>query len=93
MRQGAGMVETEHPAPSFAERQDTGDAVLGPMTSGWRRGARRFAANRVALIGLVISLALLLAGIAAPLITPASYDDTRFVTNTYAFPSGAHWFG
>ncbi|HVC82725.1 MAG TPA: ABC transporter permease [Chloroflexota bacterium] len=93
MKQSVGTGEAGSPAPSVAEWQDSGDAVLGPMTSGWRRGARRFAANRVALVGLVVALALLLAGIAAPLITPAAYDDTRFVANTYAFPSGAHWFG
>jgi ABC-type dipeptide/oligopeptide/nickel transport system permease subunit len=93
MKQGAGVVEVGSPAPSAAERQDAGDALLGPMVSGWRRGMRRFAANRLALVGLVVVVVLLVAGIAAPLITPAGYDDTRFVANTYAFPSGAHWFG
>ncbi len=54
---------------------------------------RRFAANRLALVGLIVLIILALAAIAAPLITPASYDDTRFVADTYAFPSAAHWFG
>jgi peptide/nickel transport system permease protein/oligopeptide transport system permease protein len=63
------------------------------MVSGWRRGLRAFAANRLALLGLVVALVLLVAGILAPFITPASYDDTRFIANTYAFPSSAHWFG
>ncbi len=93
MKQSAGVVEVGRPAPSAAERQDAGDALLGPMVSGWRRGMRRFAANRLALVGLAVVVVLLVAGIVAPLITPASYDDTRFVANTYAFPSGAHWFG
>jgi ABC-type dipeptide/oligopeptide/nickel transport system permease subunit len=93
MKQGAGIVDIGTQAQSSAERQDAGDALLAPMQSAWRRGARRFAANRLALVGLVVTLVLLVAGIAAPLITPASYDDTRFVANTYAFPSGAHWFG
>ncbi|MGH2344515.1 MAG: ABC transporter permease [Chloroflexota bacterium] len=93
MKQGAGTVDAELSARSLAERQDGGDAVLGPMVPGWRRGVRRFAANRFALVGLAVVVVLLVAGIAAPLITPASYDDTRFVTTTYAFPSGAHWFG
>jgi ABC-type dipeptide/oligopeptide/nickel transport system permease subunit len=93
MKHGAETVDVATPALSSPQRQDPGDALLAPMVSGWRRGARRFAANRLALVGLVVTLALLFAGLAAPLITPASYDDTRFVVNTYAFPSGAHWFG
>ncbi len=76
-----------------AELQDLGDAVLTASTQGWRRRARRFAANRLALVGLALAVVLLLAALVAPLITPASYDDTRFVTQTYAFPSTSHFFG
>ncbi len=71
------------------------DALLasGPSATSWRRMVRRFAANRFALVGLIVLIILALAAIAAPLITPASYDDTRYVAETYAFPSAAHWFG
>ncbi len=69
------------------------DGDLTPATRGWRRRMRRFGANPLALLGLVVFVALLLAAIAAPLITPANYDDTRYVAQTYAFPSGAHLFG
>jgi ABC-type dipeptide/oligopeptide/nickel transport system permease subunit len=93
MKQGVGIAEVESHARSSAERQDAGDALLAPMVPSWRRGAGRFAANRLALVGLVVVVVLLLAGIFAPLITPASYDAQNFLTNTYAFPSGAHWFG
>jgi len=76
---------------------DPGDleaaTTLGPAATSWRRMARRFAANRFALAGLIILIVLTLAAIAAPLITPASYDDTRYVAHTYAFPSADHWFG
>ena len=74
MKQGVGIAEVESHTQSFAERQDAGDALLAPMVPGWRRGAGRFAANRLALVGLVVVVILLLAGIFAPLITPASYD-------------------
>lgn len=76
------------------ELQDL-DAVmaLGPSATSWRRMAQRFAANRFALVGLIVLIILIVAAIAAPLITPASYDDTRYVADTYAFPSAAHWFG
>ena len=71
------------------------DALLTsePSATSWRRMVRRFAANRFALVGLIVLIVLALAAIAAPLITPASYDDTRYVADTYAFPSAAHWFG
>lgn len=76
------------------EPQDL-DAImaLGPSATSWQRMARRFAANRFALVGLIVLIILIVAAIAAPLITPASYDDTRYVADTYAFPSAAHWFG
>ncbi len=69
------------------------DGDLAPATRGWRRRLRRFAANPLALLGLVVFVVLLLAAAAAPLITPANYDDTQYVAQTYAFPSGAHLFG
>src|SRR5690349_4217396 len=72
---------------------DLGDAELGPSAESWRRRGRRFAANRFALVGLVIIVMLVVAAIAAPLITPANYDDTQYVAQTYAFPSSSHFFG
>jgi ABC-type dipeptide/oligopeptide/nickel transport system permease subunit len=93
MNQSTGIVNHESPTLVPADRPDAGDARLAPVVPGWRRGLRRFAANRLAVVGLAVTLVLLLAGIFAPWITPASYEDTRFVTDTYAFPSGAHWFG
>ncbi len=69
------------------------EAALAPSTGSWPRRARRFAANPLALAGLAFAIILALAAIAAPLITPASYDDTRYVAQTYAFPSAAHLFG
>ncbi len=78
----------ERPAP-----HEVAEAPLAPSTEGWRRRARRFAGNPLAVIGLVFAVLLIAAALAAPLITPASYDDTRYVAQTYAFPSGAHLFG
>jgi hypothetical protein len=93
MNQSTGIVNQQAPAPVPVEVPDAGDALLAPLQPGWRRRLRRFAANRLAVVGLTLTLVLMLVGILAPLITPATYDDTSFVANTYAFPSGAHWFG
>src|SRR5918911_2422820 len=88
-----GIVNGDSTALGRAAPQDLGEAALAPSTEGWRRRARRFAANPLALAGLAFAVVLVLAAIAAPLITPARYDDTRYVAQTYAFPSGAHLFG
>ena len=93
MNPPTGIVNGESTALDRAAPRDLGDAALARSTEGWRRRARRFAANPLALAGLVFAVVLVLAAIAAPLITPARYDDTRYVAQTYAFPSGAHLFG
>lgn len=93
MNPTTSIVTGDSAALGPAEPRDLEESTLGPTTEGWRRRARRFAANPLALAGLVIAVLLVLAAIVAPLITPASYDDTRFVAQTYAFPSAAHFFG
>ena len=93
MNQTTGIVNSGAALEPATGPQGLGDAALPPSTEGWRRRVRRFAANPLALTGLVIFIVLLVAAITAPLITPASYDDTRYVAQTYAFPSGSHFFG
>jgi peptide/nickel transport system permease protein/oligopeptide transport system permease protein len=88
-----GIVNGDSAALDRAAPQDLEDAALVPSTEGWWRRARRFAANPVALAGLAFTVLLVLAAIAAPLITPAWYGDARYVAQTYAFPSAAHLFG
>ena len=85
-------IALEYDSTESREPHDGGDAAV--LSSGpWQRRAKRFASNPLALTGLVFGLVLVVAAILAPLITPANYDDTRYVAQTYAFPSGAHWFG
>jgi ABC-type dipeptide/oligopeptide/nickel transport system permease subunit len=52
---------------------------------------RRFRRNRLAMVGLVFIVLLLLAAIFAPLITP--YDITDRSQSFRAPPSADHWFG
>ena len=93
MNPPTGIVNSDSTALDRAAPQDLEHTALAPSTEGWRRRARRFAANPLALAGLAFAVVLVLAAIVAPLITPARYDDTRYVAQTYAFPSGAHLFG
>lgn len=54
---------------------------------------RRFARNRLAVVGAIFILAIVGAAIFAPLITPGDYSDIKFISDAYAFPSAEHWMG
>jgi peptide/nickel transport system permease protein/oligopeptide transport system permease protein len=86
--QPSSLIEaTQEPGPLVVEDR------LPPSTGNVRRAWRRFRANRLAVAGLVAFVLLVAAAIAAPLITPAGYADQNYLSQTYAFPSAAHWFG
>uniref|UniRef100_A0AAU3H3Q6 Oligopeptide transport system permease protein OppC n=1 Tax=Streptomyces sp. NBC_01401 TaxID=2903854 RepID=A0AAU3H3Q6_9ACTN len=53
---------------------------------------RRFLRNRLAVVGVVIFLALVLFSAFGGLFTPYAYSDADFAALTQP-PSGAHWFG
>lgn len=53
---------------------------------------RRFARNRLALVGVAILGLLILTTLLAPLLTPWNYDDPDFM-NLSTGPSAEHWFG
>ncbi|MFN0190434.1 MAG: ABC transporter permease [Aestuariivirga sp.] len=54
---------------------------------------RRFLANKAAAFSGVVLVALVLLAIFAPLVTPTSYEDQKFLENALDFPSASHWFG
>lgn len=58
----------------------------------WRARWRQFRRSRMALPGLLLFSAFLLAGLLAPWIAPYSPYDTD-LANVMATPSGLHWFG
>jgi ABC-type dipeptide/oligopeptide/nickel transport system permease subunit len=66
------------------------------MTAGrpdrWRTAWRQFRRSRLALPGLVVFLAIALAGIFAPLVAPYS-PETTDLANVMSPPSAEHWFG
>ncbi len=53
---------------------------------------RRFRKNRRAVVGLIIMVVIILAGIAAPVITPCDPTQQN-LREAYQMPSMAHWFG
>lgn len=63
-----------------------------PYRSLYRDAWRRFAKNRLALVGLAIVLMILLAAVGASILAPAGYDHQVYAA-AYQFPSRAHWLG
>lgn len=59
-----------------------------PAKDAWRRLKR----NKMAIVGMIIIIALLLIAIFAPLIAPYGYSDMD-VLNMLCGPSKEHWFG
>ena len=58
----------------------------------YRDAWRRFASNRLALIGLGMVVLIVLAAVGAPLLAPNGYDHQVYV-DAYLFPSWAHPMG
>jgi oligopeptide transport system permease protein len=54
--------------------------------------ARRFFRQRLAVVGLVMTLTLIIAGLFAPLLAPTSYK-TSVLMEANQLPNGEHWFG
>jgi peptide/nickel transport system permease protein len=64
-------------------------AALGRAYAGWRT----FARNRLALLGLIIVLALVLVALFAPQLAPYSPFEGDLTTTRLLPPSSTHWFG
>ncbi len=64
-------------------------------TGQWRDIRRRFVRNKLAVLGLIMVVLLIIVAIFAPLLAP--YDPYQITTdtllNTLASPSPKHWFG
>ena len=77
------------PAP---ERADNGAEPTVRVVNEWQEIWHRYAANKLALVGLVLVAGLLLTAVFAPLIAP--YDPMlQNLERTIEAPSAAHWFG
>lgn len=60
--------------------------------SGLRETAYRFARNKLAMLGLIILLILVICAVFAPWIAPYPYDEMN-LANAKKLPSSEHWFG
>jgi peptide/nickel transport system permease protein len=64
-------------------------AALGRAYAGWRN----FARNRLAMVGLLIVLSLVLIAMLAPVLAPYSATVGDLGSSRLLPPSAAHWFG
>jgi oligopeptide transport system permease protein len=68
------------------------DILERPRYSLWRDMLRRLVRNRLALVSLIYIIALTLAAIFSPAVTPYGRDQPDF-NHTREGPSAIHWFG
>lgn len=83
------------PQTEFAPaRIRTGEAerITAPPISFWKDAWRRFRANPLAVLGLVLLVTIALAAIVGPELTPYSYSDQSLMSRDKP-PSAEHWFG
>jgi len=58
----------------------------------WQDAARRFARNKLAMVGLVVCLLLIFTAIFADFLAPTPYDKA-VLSEALQFPSSTHWLG
>lgn len=90
-------LELRQPAVGHTGSANNGDYMavnaseIRPSAGYLRQVSVRFAKHRLAIIGLIVTVLLLLTGILAPLLTPHSPYEVTAVFS--AAPSSDHWLG
>ncbi len=79
-------------APEVSDVETVDDTIVGPPApSPWLDVWKRFRANRLAVVGMVFLIFLILVAIFAPLIAP--YGITERSSVFRGGPSSEHYFG
>ncbi|BDG62151.1 ABC transporter permease [Caldinitratiruptor microaerophilus] len=73
-------------------RAGEAERITTPPISFWKDAWRRFRANPLAVLGLVMLAVIAVAAIVGPELTPYSYSDQSLL-NRDKPPSAEHWFG
>lgn len=68
------------------------DSLATRPVSNTRRALRRFFKQRLAVIGLIITLFLIALGFLAPILAPTGMEASDLMSANQ-FPNSAHWFG
>src|SRR5262245_20366485 len=88
VRRVEGVSETLVDTPPLASADARHSWVTSPQQEAWRR----FRANRLGLLGLVIVVFLLVLAVGAAVIAPFPYDKPDFAA-AWQFPSRQHLMG
>lgn len=68
------------------------EAIVRPKVSYWQDVWRRLLKNKLAILGLIMIIGLIIMAVIGPLLVPYSYSDQSLL-NTNQPPSSEHWFG
>lgn len=92
--QGPGSVSATFPSEWFEPLADheRSTAVVSERLTYWADVRRRFFQNRLATIGLIAIVILIIMAILGPHLTPYSYN-AQVLTDKDLPPSSTHWFG
>ncbi|MCA1058821.1 ABC transporter permease [Rossellomorea aquimaris] len=72
--------------------KDDAEAVVRPSLSYWQDAWKRLLKNKLAMLGLVFLIGLVVMAVFGPIISP--HDVTKqTLSNQNLSPSGEHWFG
>ncbi|TVR76572.1 MAG: ABC transporter permease [Sphaerobacteraceae bacterium] len=89
---GADPASAATGAPPNAARSDALRHAARPHRTLWRDAFSRLIANRLALFGMIVILAIVFMAVFAPLIAPYDYRD-QHLGSTFQSPSSEWWMG
>ncbi|SOC18132.1 oligopeptide transport system permease protein [Ureibacillus xyleni] len=72
-------------------RTDESEKLADKSVSFWKEVMLRFSQNKLAIVGIIILIIVVLMAIFVPVFSPYSYREQLGIYN--APPSAAHWFG
>lgn len=77
---------------TFLNNQKDVQTIVRPSTSFWQDVLRRLRQNKIAMLGLVIIIIMVLLSVVMPMISPYEYSSND-LQNINLPPSSTHWFG
>lgn len=89
------MTDTEIPAELFAplpEEDRRTDQINRPSVSYWKNAFTKIKADKLAVIGFIIIILMLLLAIFGPIISPYTYEQQDH-SAIYQTPNAKHWLG
>lgn len=76
----------------MSKRAGTAETIVRPRLSFWREAWHRLLKNKVAMLGLIVMILIVLLAVFGPSLTDQSYSK-QVLLEANQKPSSAHWFG